>query len=278
MNCSSSSTTFLRFHDSDLSGLESMRRESNIERAVLWEKLKYRPHSEAQENFHKSTARFRTAICGRRFGKSYMAAIDLIEALFIPDAYYWICGPTYKLAEKEFRIVHRAFHDYRLLNMGKDIKATYNVKQGDMTIKLPWNTVLECVSATNPDSLIGEGLHGVIMSEAARHKMETWEMNIEPALSDNLGWATFPTTPKGFNWIHGMWQLGQEPEMIDYDSWQYPTWLNTAKYPHDAEPDADGLQNAELQRIKRLVSANYWAQEYAASFTSFEGQIYSEFE
>lgn len=248
-----------------------MRKTGNIDRDKLWSKIGYKPHSDEQRQFHKSLARFRAAICGRRFGKSTMAAVDLIEACFIPDSYFWICGPSYRLAEKEFRIVYRAFCDYDKLNMSKEIKKSYNAKQGDMRMEFPWHTVIECVSATNQESLIGEGLDGVIMSEAARHSLETWEAYIEPALSDRRGWATFPSTPKGFNWLQGMYQLGQEPDFPDYESWRYPTWLNSVRYP-------GGFDDPELQRVRRVVSPGFWKQEYAAEFTSFEGQIYEEFD
>jgi hypothetical protein len=38
------------------------------------------------------------------------------------------------------------------------------------------------------------------------------------------------------------------------------------------------MENLELQRIMATVSPGYWKQEYAAEFTSFEGQIYEEFD
>lgn len=269
-----------------------MRKQSNIERDNLWESIGYAPHSPQQAEFHDSNARFRIPICGRRFGKSTMAAVDLIEAAFIPDSYLWICGPTYKLAEKEYRIVYRAFCDKNKLNLAKEIKKSYNAKQGDMKMTLPWGTVIECVSATNEDSLLGEGLDGVIMSEAARHSMQTWEQYIEPALSDKLGWASFPTTPKGFNWIQGLWQIGQLTNEPEYASWQYPTWLNELKYPGGFDPlctldnrgkathtRARGCEcNEELVRIWQKASPGYWSQEYAAKFTTFAGAIYEEFD
>jgi hypothetical protein len=212
-----------------------------------------------------------------------MSAVDLIEAAFIPDSYYWICGPTYRLAEKEFRIVYRAFCDKNKLNIGSKIKKSYNAKQGDMKLTFPWNTVVECVSATNSDSLLGEGLDGVIMSEAARHSMETWEQYIEPALSDKLGWATFVTTPRGYNWIQGLWRLGQLPEETNYDSWRYPTWINSLRYPGGYDencPHIEGICkcNRELVRIRKRTTAAYWKQEYAALFTTFAGAIYEEFD
>lgn len=210
-----------------------------------------------------------------------MAAIDLVEAAFLPG-WYWIVGPDYRLGEKEFRIVYKAFCDTDKLNLGKKIKKSYNAKQGDMRLEFPWGTVIEVVSAKHPDSLQGEGLSGVIMSEAGSHKLQTWEQYIEPALSDNLGWATFPTTPKGFNWLQGMWQLGQMPEMADYDSWQYPTWLNTLRFPGGFDEKClHGTTcqcNAELVRIFKTVSKAYWDQEYGAKFTTFSGQIYDEYD
>lgn len=260
-----------------------MRPESPIDREALWESIKYKPHSPEQLEFHDSIARFRAAVCGRRFGKSTMAAVDLIEACFIPNTYYWICGPSYRLAEKEFRIVYSAFCAKDKLNMASKIKKSYNAKQGDMRMEFPWGTILECVSATNQDSLLGEGLDGVIMSEAARHSLQTWEQYVEPALSDKLGWATFPTTPRGFNWIQGLWQLGQLPEEADYDSWQYPTWLNSVRYAGGFDPQCKHIEgictcNRELLRIFRRASKAYWLQEYAAQFTTFAGAIYDEFD
>lgn len=260
-----------------------MRKKSAIQREVLWEKIKYEPHSYAQQEFHDSDARFRIPVCGRRFGKSTMAGVDLTEACFIPDSWYWICGPTYKLAEKEFRVLQSNFCDRRKLNMQEKLKITYNAKQGDMKIVFPWNTTVECVSATNPDSLLGEGLDGVIMSEAAEHSLETWEKYIEPALSDKLGWATFPTTPKGFNWIHAMWQFGQLERFPDYGSWRYPTWLNTFRYPGGFDETCLHIPgscscNQELVRIFQIASPGYWGQQYAARFTNIEGSIYEEFD
>ena len=109
------------------------------------------------------------------------------------------------------------------------------------------------------------------MSEAARHNLDTWEQYIEPALSDKDGFAVFPSTPQGFNWYQGLWQLGQDPTMKQYRSWRFPTWTNAVKYP-------GGEENIKLKAIKATVSRAFWRQEYAAEFTSFEGQIYEDFD
>lgn len=243
--------------------------EATISKTVLFEKLGYTPHSPEQWDFHNSNARFKVPCCGRRWGKSTASAREMEAALFVPDAYYWIVGPNYGLGEKEFRIIYRDL--ITKLGLKDKIKATYNLKQGDMTIRMPWNTVLEVKSAERKDSLVGEGLHGVLMSEAAIHSRDTWEMFIQPALADNLGFAIFPSTPRGYNWYQGAWQLGQEPSMIDYQSWRFPSWTNPVVYP-------GGRMDPEIIRYENVVSKAFFKQEIAAEFTAFEGQIYDEFD
>jgi hypothetical protein len=188
---------------------------------------------------------------------------------FVPDSYNWIVAPKYALGEKEFRVI---YSDFQKLGMLKYCRKSYSVKQGDMRIETPWKSVIQVVSAEKPDSLLGEGLSHAIMSEAAQHTRDKWEMYIEPALSDLLGTCDFPSTPKGFNWYHGLWLLGQEgPDNSDYSSWSFPTWTNPIRYP-------GGINNTEIQRIKAIVSKSYFDQEYGAQFTSMAGAIYEEFD
>lgn len=247
-----------------------MRKEPVVRREDLFERLGYTPHSDLQWAVHNHRARFRIPCCGRRWGKTTFAGNELTAYAFTPESRYWIVGPSYRLGEKEFRVVHNNL--IRKLKLGGQAKVSYNVKQGDMRIELTkLNTVIEVVSAERADSLIGEGLDGVIMAEGATHKSSTWEMYIEPALSDKRGWAIFPSTPRGFNWYQGLWQMGQMEDMHkDYASWRLPTWTNLAMYP-------DGRDDPEIKRIEAVVSRNHFLQEYAAEFTAYEGKIYEEF-
>ena len=98
---------------------------------AYFEKIGYAPHP-GQALFHQSDARFRFANCGRRFGKSLMVARDLEPYLLQPNKHYWIVGPTYDLAEKEFRVIWR---DMIIgLKLGKDpgIDKVYNKRGGTM--------------------------------------------------------------------------------------------------------------------------------------------------
>lgn len=264
------------------------RVEPNISREALFERISYQPHGDEQWQIHRSTARYRIPCCGRRFGKSQAVGHEMTVKMFVPDSVNWIVGPDYSLGEKEFRIVYQ---DFQKLGLLKYCNKSYNVKQGNMRIYFKeLNSLLEVKSAERPDSLVGEGLDHVIMSEAAKHRMSTWQMYIQPGLSDKLGSADFPSTPQGFNWYEGLYQLGQHPDFDDYESWRLPSWTNGVVFPGGFDPQCPNIVegfhykhsvchcNPEIVQIFNTASQMYFWQEYGAEFTSFEGLIYPEFD
>ena len=249
-------------------------------RTFYFDKLGYKPHSQKQASIHASDARFKILACGRRYGKTTFGANELTVALMDPyhPGYYWIVGPKYATAEKEFRIVY--FNIMKKLGLAntKGVKKSYNVKQGDMTIELPWGSLLEVKSAQHKDTLLGEGLKGVIMAEAARHDIDTWEQYVRPTLSDidpttgERGWAIFTSTPRGYNWFNGIWMLGQNREAHPmFESWRLPSWENPLVYP-------GGREDPEIQSMEDKMPKQVFRQEIAAEFTAFQGKIYDEFD
>jgi len=250
------------------------RRHSIIDperKKFVFKKLGYESHSPEQEEVHFSGARFRIACCGRRWGKTTFGGNELSVAASDPTdpGYYWIVGPNYVQGEKEFRVLYTNL--VVKLGFGGKIKKQYNVTQGQMRIEMPWGTVIEVKSADRKDGLLGEGLKGVIMAEAARHDKDTWEMFIRPALADERGWGIFTSTPKGHNWFQGLWLMGQLRTLHpDYESWRLPSWTNRIVYP-------EGRNDPEIKLIEETVSPQFFSQEIAAEFTSFVGRIYPDF-
>jgi hypothetical protein len=248
---------------------------SEAAKRQLFKTLKYEPHSEEQWECHLSPARFKIPCCGRRWGKTTFGGNELTAAALETEnidtsdpPVYWIVGPNYALGEKEFRVLYQNL--VKKLGLGNRIKKQYNVNQGQMRIEMPWGTVIEVKSADRKDGLVGEGLNGVVMAEAASHDKDTWDMYVRPALSDRRGWAIFPSTPRGYNWYQGMWMMGQLPDFPEYESWRLPTWTNKARYPK-------GLEEEEMIELKRITPETTWLQEYAADFVAYQGKIYTEF-
>jgi hypothetical protein len=252
--------------------------ESSLKRA-FFSQIGYEPHP-AQEVFHNSTARFRIPLCGRRFGKSLMAARDRMPTLFVPHTMGWICGPSYSLGEKEFRV----FWDDLIIGkkMGRDpkVRKAYSVATGNMYIELPNRSRVEVKSSDHANSLVGEGLDWLILSEAAKHVDGVWEKYLRPALSDRNGGADFVTTPEGQNWLYKLWQVGQDPAnhpgstdpRATYESWNFPTWANTVIFP-GGRNDPEILAAEAGLRDKPGV----FRQEYGAEPTSFAGKIFEDF-
>jgi hypothetical protein len=242
-----------------------------VDKYKLFEKIGYEPFYE-QRQFHDSEARFRVAACGRRFGKSLSVARDVMPKLFEPNTQIWVVGPTYSLAEKEFKVIWNDLMVRRGLGKDKRIRRAYSVPQGQMYIKFPWGSVIEAKSADKPETLVGEALDHVIMSEAAKHQWKTWDQYIRPALADKQGSADFVSTPEGYaNWFYEMWQLGQQEDLPEYDSWRFPSWNNIISFP-------GGREDPEIKLLERTLTPERFAQEIGAEFGSFVGKIFSEFQ
>jgi hypothetical protein len=241
-----------------------------VDKAAYFEKVGYKPHPK-QWLFHNSRARFRVPCCGRRFGKSRMAGMDVQPLLHVPERRVWIVGPTYDLSEKEFRVVWDTMMVKLKYGQAKGVKKAYNKKQGEMYIEFPWRTRIECRSADHPENLVGESLDHVIMSEAAKHKKDTWERYIRAALSDRRGTADFPTTPEGYNWYHKIWQQGLDSDEPDFESWRFPSWENPFVFP-------DGRQDSEIKLVERTTTKAWFDQEYGADFSAFVGKIFSDWQ
>lgn len=239
---------------------------------AFWAKVGYEPHAQ-QRLYHASNARFRVPCCGRRFGKSTMAARDVTPRYLLkPNKMVWIVGPTYDLAEKEFRVIWNDLIVGQQLGKDKRVKKAYSKRSGDMFIQFPWGTRVECRSAEHPEYLVGEALDHVIMSEAAKHKKETWERYVRPALADRRGGADFPTTPEGFNWLHDLWQLGRRDRFKGiYESWTFPSWANNIVYP-------GGRRDDEIILLEDTSEPEWFQQEIGADFASFVGKIFPEWD
>lgn len=232
----------------------------------IFKQVGYNPHPE-QRKFHADKERFKLAVAGRRFGKSRMASAELFGALFSTNLPYWIVAPHYGTGEREFSYL---WDDLIItLGLGDQIKhKAYNPRAGEMFIKMPWGSSVEVKSATNKDSLVGEGLGGVILAEAAKLPPDIWQKYIRPALADHLGWATFVTTPEGFNWFYRLYLDAQQDP--DWKIYHFPSWLNPYVYP-------GGRDDPEITSTEKGSSRQWFQQEIGAEFTSFVGKIFDEF-
>lgn len=224
---------------------------------AFFKRIDYTPH-DFQWRFHNSEARFRILSCGRRWGKSISAAAEAMQALVkLPNQMGWIVAPTYELSRKIFREVFWKFHK----NLPHWVEFS---SERDQTIKLKNGSILIGKTSDNPVSLIGEGLDFLIIDEASRVKRDAWQEALRPTLADKQGWVVFVSTPKGKNWYYDLFRKGQNPDEVDYESWQFPTKTNPF------------IPEEEIEQAKQSLPRLIFQQEYEAEFLSEEDQFFSQ--
>lgn len=212
-----------------------------------------------QAEIHRSKARFRTVDGGRRIGKSVIGGREAYAQMVVPGSYVWVVGPTMDLAEKEFRVAWRQIVDKNRIPVKRK-------SERELFIQCENGSYLECRSEENPDQLIGEGLDLVILAEAARLKLRTFDQYIRPALADRKGKVLATSTPRGFNWFYDFFTRGQDPEFPDWDSWMIPSRMNPI------------LGEEEIENARRTSSPEAFAQEWEAKFIAYGGLVFPEFD
>lgn len=213
---------------------------------------------DAQMEIFQSPARFKVASCGRRFGKSYLAAwILMIKALQQPqeggkDVFY--IAPTFQQAKDIMWAI--------LKEIGKDvIKSTH---ENTATVTLINDRKIYLKGSDRPDTLRGVGLAYVVMDEYASMKSEVWELIIRPTLADVKGGALFIGTPSGKNHFYQLWLEASSEESKEWEAFQFNSTDNSF------------LDPGEIQAAKNNMSTQAFRQEFEATFESFSGGVFKE--
>lgn len=211
-------------------------------------------HPSQYDTFKKLT-RFSVIVCGRRFGKTRLAAFKILtSAIKKVGVYYWIT-PTFGVGLPAWRLMKRF------------VKATFgekgaNINESLRVIYLPNESIIEFKSADNPDSLRGEGLSGVVFDECAQIRRMVWTQSVRPALSDLKGWAVFIGTPKGR--ANLFWDL------YDKAKREGGQW-SCFNHPSSSNPLLDPK---ELEDVRKDISEREYSQEYLAEFLMDSGKVY----
>jgi Terminase-like family. len=221
---------------------------------------------EAQMIIHESRARFKVVAAGRRFGKSFLAAITLLlEAL--KNEHVGLSGKKYNLELKEVYYVAPTFEQAKkimwplLKTLGRAVIATTH--ENTATCTLTNGRRISIKGADRPDSLRGVGLSYVVMDEYAFMKEEVWDKIIRPALSDVEGHAMFIGTPDGKNHFYDLYNLALDKGAPQWEAFTFKSIDNPT------------LATEEIQTAREQLSTANFRQEYEASFTEGTGKIFN---
>lgn len=221
-------------------------------------------------------ARFRDAVCGRRFGKTYLGQMEMRRAVKLaarwsisPDDEIWYAAPSFKQAKRVF---------WRRLKRAIKKKWREKTNESDCSITLKTGHVVRCVGLDAYDNLRGSGLFFLLVDEWADCPFEAWEEVLRPMLStckwfdengvlQEGGHALRIGTPKGFNHCYDTYQMGQPGPSKDPE---HMSWLYTTL-------QGGNVPQKEIDAAMRTMDVRSFRQEYDASFENYTGRVYYAF-
>jgi Terminase large subunit, T4likevirus-type, N-terminal len=232
--------------------------------------VKFELH-ESQLEIFEDDSRFKVVAAGRRFGKSHLAAVELIVHA-LQDKNY----AGYDVRDKEVYYIAPTFEQGKkimwpkLKDMGKFVRdggIIENTVENVGTLTLVNGRRISIRGADRPDTLRGVGLSYVVLDEYAFMKPDVWQMIIRPALADVEGEALFIGTPDGKNHFYNLW-VDANGKLRDkgWRGWQFESLKNPVLSP-------DEIYAAISSSNMSVAAAR---QEFGASFNSGGGIILRE--
>ncbi|WLR91039.1 phage terminase large subunit (plasmid) [Shinella zoogloeoides] len=220
-----------------------------------------------QKRVLQDPRRFRVIVAGRRWGKTQVCKIALIQAAAgKKNQLVWYVAPTYQMARDIL------WEDLKLSIPSKWVK---RMNETRMTIRLVNGSTIMLKGADKPDSLRGVGISFLVMDEAQDVKEDTWEKVLRPTLATTGGRVIFIGTPKSFNWLYDKFQEGQKGDTYKdekgrtvvnaWKSWQFPTITSPF------------IPKKEIEQARRDMDEKSFRQEFEASFETMSGRVYYAF-
>ena len=137
--------------------------------------------------------RFVVGAIGRRWGKTMMGVWQALDGndgrpgmVRTPEGVFWWAAPTFDLTKRGYRWFKRIVPP-----------AAYVEYKSDRMFKLRTNGAELWYKSGDSDSLVGEGVNGLVIDEAARFPKDKYEMDLRATLSDTKGWGVFFSVPRG---------------------------------------------------------------------------------
>src|SRR5580692_848701 len=201
-------------------------------------------------------SRFRILVAGRRFGKTYLALVELCRSAWAPGRLVWYVAPTYKQAK---RIAW---------NPLKKMTRPYwesKPNETELRIELTTGGTICLKGADNYDSLRGDGLDFLLLDEYASIAPQAWTEVLRPSLADRQGKALFIGTPQGFSHFHELVERAEGHS--DWKTFQFTT------------AEGGNVPDAELENASKQLDERVFRQEFEGKFETLGvGRAYYAFD
>lgn len=213
----------------------------------------------AQSQIAQDRHRFRVVNCGRRFGKTLLSVWEMYAVAVTKETRIAYVAPTYQqardIAWNELkRIAHPAIESVNESRL--EVKVANKQGTSSLIVLRGWESI---------ETLRGQSYDFIVLDEISSYRnfWEHWQEVIRPTLTDRKGEALFISTPKGFNHFYDLYNLQSKDS--DFKSFHFSTYDN----PH--------IPREEVDKAKKELTEDRFAQEYMADFRKTEGLVYKEF-
>jgi len=220
-------------------------------------KIYYKPYDK-QSEIHNSKAKYRMVCLGRRSGKTYLAAAEIIKRFQTtkrPLKIGWL-APTYNVVKRgldTFKVMNRELIAAKLIKVCNS--APFTAQMGDHMCYF--------LSTENPTAILGYYFDLIIIDEAAYIPDEVFNETILPLLLDTDGDMIAISTPKGKKgWFSQYFQLAKISD--DIDSFNWSTYDNPF------------INNSVIDSLKLTMPILSFHQEILAEFIDAEDQVFQE--
>lgn len=209
--------------------------------------------SERQKLIAKDPARFKVAVCGRRFGKTFLAMREICYRARMPNQEIFYITTSYRAAKM---IMWKSLKR-KLISL----KWAKKVNESELSITLKNGSVISLKGAEEPDRLRGVSLSYCVIDEAAECKLKAlWGEIIRPALADQQGGALFIGTPKGKS--SAFYDLYVKAGRAKgWSRYQFTTM------------DGGFVTQEEIDAAREDMSERQFRQEFLATFETYENRV-----
>lgn len=212
-----------------------------------------------QKEVAKDNSIYRVVCCGRQWGKTTLAVLEMIAYAYAKkdtDVAYF--ATTFDQARNIAWNMLKEFSEPAWAKPPNESRLELFLKSqdgGTSRISLRgWESV---------ETARGQQFDFLVLDEVAqmRNFDYNWEAALAPTLRFKKGKCLFLSTPYGYNHFFELFKNGQE-DSKHWKSWKFTTYDN----PH--------FPPEEIEIAKEDSTTEYFSQEYLATFTSHTGLVY----
>jgi hypothetical protein len=203
--------------------------------------------------------RFLVAAVGRRIGKTTISNIIAQLVTLVPNSHALIMSPNYSLSTISFEEQRKLIKLFDLEVVRDNMK--------DRVLELANGSTVRMGSVSQVNSVVGRSYTVILFDEAALTSdgQEAFEIALRPTLDKPNSKAIFISTPRGrMNWFAGYFNNGFS------DSPSFNKWVSV----HASYHENPRVSLEDIEEARATMANGKFEQEYLASFSSFEGQIY----